>query len=694
MSPPVSDLLRSRGAQSRNPNSHTNNNDVLPLHSNTNHNKNGTTSTTGRSAAASTISTNNFLLGGMYVPNKDKRHRYKRRRAFGYSSYGKDSIVAMCQNAYIRYPFMIICVGMFVMIGMIVSQQHRVEDAVGDSSQRRNTYKDQRRTNHHDNIDGLLQDETLKRRLPSILDEANQLTRFTEDRYKYQQQHQQERFRSLEKLVPEWYHRNDPILKIESTTKKTTSESVDKKVDVLISESLRNINNDNDHGTNVNAIKTAQSANSILAGIQHVRPSSNRIRHTLQNNIHNMTEHDQNLPPTSFSSSCPRNLSPTNISVSLLIQSSADRLWILHETCQRWTSPIVVVVAANDDPGSRMILENHMVHWKQDCPQLQWIVYHLDATTESTPESYPVNTLRNVALDAVSTSHILMMDIDFVPSRQLDVMILSALVEQQQAAGTATGPNTTHQHDDSDHVKTAMVIPAFERVLHPPCTSSDECAHHLRTNANFIPQDFGELQTCYNNDNCIIFQSMDNWEGHSSTRTELWLQQKWYTDVVVEHGNATLPKKSKMMRTIPCFDSLRYEPYVVIRWCPSSSDEKSTTTSSNIVPMAPYYDERFHGYGKNKIQLISHLRFMGYQFAVLPSGGFIVHNPHVESSSKAVWNNVHEHALHHTMDALYQSFLNELVSIYLTPHVKNGGIEPNDIVGACHKSAVHAHQQE
>ena len=162
---------------------------------------------------------------------------------------------------------------------------------------------------------------------------------------------------------------------------------------------------------------------------------------------------------------------------------------------------------------------------------------------------------------------------------------------------------------------------------------------------------------------------------------------------MVEHGNAKLPKKSKMMRTIPCFDSLRYEPYVVIRWCPSSSDEKSTTTSSNIVPVAPYYDERFHGYGKNKIQLISHLRFMGYQFAVLPSGGFIVHNPHVESSSKAVWNNVHEHALHHTMDALYQSFLNELVSIYLT-HVKNGGIEPNDIVGACHKSAVHAHQQE
>ena len=49
------------------------------------------------------------------------------------------------------------------------------------------------------------------------------------------------------------------------------------------------------------------------------------------------------------------------------------------------------------------------------------------------------------------------------------------------------------------------------------------------------------------------------------------------------------------MRPIECFRSNRYEPYVVIS-----------------MAQMPLYDERFAGYGKNKIQHVSHLRRMGY----------------------------------------------------------------------------------
>ena len=716
MPPPISDLLRSRGGQTRNNNSAnntTNSNEVLPLHiNNHNNNSNGTTSAIGRKSAASTISTNNFLLGGMYVPNKDKRRNYKRRRVMGYNHrYGNFSIVSICQNAYVRYPFMIICVGFFVMIGMLLSQQHRVGQNVGDSAaQRRNTHNtNHRRKNHpNKNIDGLLKDETLMHRLPSIQESKTILTRFTEDRNKYQQlkQHQQVRFKLLEMIVPEWYHRNDPKTEIPAVTTDTRNDIID--ADVAEPPRVKlNHNTDTTKSTNSNSDRPSMFNDDII----HVRPSSNRIRRTLQNNIHNMTTHhlsennhleDLSKPvttvaaatTTTITSSCPRNLSATNISVSLLIQSSMDRLWILQETCQRWKSPIIVVVAVpDDDPttatgtnSSSTVLQKHLIQWKQSCSQLKVIVYHLDSTTESTPESYPVNTLRNVALDAVSTSHILMMDIDFIPSQRLDSMIQSALVAEQQHA---TAIDTKDNHENRNQNNVAMVIPAFDRVLHPPCTSSDECAQHLQSNSNFIPLDFQELQQCYSNDECIIFQSMDNWEGHSSTRTELWLQQKW-------NANVQSANDQNNVRTIPCFDSLRYEPYVVVRWCPStsssfvtSSDVTTTaTTTSNssnrIVPVAPYYDERFHGYGKNKIQLISHLRLMGYRFTVLPRGGFIVHNPHVESSSKAVWNNIQEHSLHRTMDVLYQTFLNELVSIYLTG-VQHGGTEPKDIVGACTK---------
>lgn len=79
--------------------------------------------------------------------------------------------------------------------------------------------------------------------------------------------------------------------------------------------------------------------------------------------------------------------------------------------------------------------------------------------------------------------------------------------------------------------------------------------------------------------------------------------------------------------------------------------------------MTPYYDERFYGYGKNKIQHISHLRFRGFQFSVLPQS-FVVHHPHPESSVKQVWNNPKENALHGKMDKLYRKYITELENEY------------------------------
>lgn len=43
----------------------------------------------------------------------------------------------------------------------------------------------------------------------------------------------------------------------------------------------------------------------------------------------------------------------------------------------------------------------------------------------------------------------------------------------------------------------------------------------------------------------------------------------------------------------------------------------------------PLYDERFVGYGWNKVQWIEHLRYIGYRFYVF-NNGFIIHCPHPE----------------------------------------------------------------
>ena len=256
---------------------------------------------------------------------------------------------------------------------------------------------------------------------------------------------------------------------------------------------------------------------------------------------------------------------------------------------------------------------------------------------ESKSENYPVNRLRNVGLDAVTTSHVMVMDIDFVPAEGLADTVRDAL-------------KLLHQKQPNGEDRHALVVPAFERLPPNPCESDSDCARYLKTDSSFIPKNFDDLHDCVGRKKCIVFQSNNNWEGHSTTMSGKWLQRKWYEDPNGEETTFT---------TIPCFHTARYEPYVVLRWCPPGND--------STLPVAPYYDERFHGYGKNKIELVSHLRKQGYRFSILPEG-FIVHNPHPESTVKETWNDRKGSDLHSSMDQLYAMFLNELDVMYQDAH--------------------------
>jgi len=188
--------------------------------------------------------------------------------------------------------------------------------------------------------------------------------------------------------------------------------------------------------------------------------------------------------------------------------------------------------------------------------------------------------------------------------------------------------------------KDAIVIPAFERTTlsGKPCKSMQDCLLNLDMEDvktgdkdhdeekiivnRYIPGTMDELKDCYAlshtttnttnttttniNGGCAVFNERANWDGHSSTRAEEWLQTRKTLDT------------SSVMRRVPCFDSNRYEPYVVLPWCPASlrnlrqSSPLLTNTNKQqqpqlpqrIYPISPYYDERFYGYGKNKIQQI------------------------------------------------------------------------------------------
>ena len=76
----------------------------------------------------------------------------------------------------------------------------------------------------------------------------------------------------------------------------------------------------------------------------------------------------------------------------------------------------------------------------------------------------------------------------------------------------------------------------------------------------------------------------------------------------------------------------------------------------------PAFDERFTGYGKNKIQHVTHLRWAGWRFAVLPRECFLTHFPHPISDAKRAW--LTNRALHSSVDALYSQFTQELMDRY------------------------------
>mmetsp|Transcript_30912 Transcript_30912/g.39805 ORF Transcript_30912/g.39805 Transcript_30912/m.39805 type:complete len:353 (+) Transcript_30912:836-1894(+) len=288
-----------------------------------------------------------------------------------------------------------------------------------------------------------------------------------------------------------------------------------------------------------------------------------------------------------------------------------DRSWMVTHICKRWHGPIKLVLYKihNENPTlsflpegrkfSENLLTNasvssstssldhrydkHEAELKGKCPHVDIAILF----AKSKYDEYPVNKLRNMAIDAVSTSHYLLADIDFVP----DNNIYESLLEMSS------------QYDDifsEPHL--GLVVPAFRIAsVSTDCytASSPHCAEIFTKS---LPKTFGQLLECVSLNICRIFDYYSNPEGHTTS---------------------DYPRMMRMdapsLYKINCFNSNKYEPYLVLR--------KDTS---------PRYDESFEGYGKNKIELIMRLRALGYSFRVLPRN-FLVHVPHPRSISKRNW---------------------------------------------------------
>jgi hypothetical protein len=251
---------------------------------------------------------------------------------------------------------------------------------------------------------------------------------------------------------------------------------------------------------------------------------------------------------------------------------------MMEHHCQRWKHAISIAIYVGSDDTISIITKDSIIQELVSMGCRDDI--RVTLVSGYSEQEYPVNVLRNRALDTVTTSHVVYLDVDFWPSVDLyDVL-------QQHAEILQTDPQQ------------ALVIPAFQ--LNRQCREWKDCREN---NIPLMAQQKNELLDLVVAHKGSPFDPT-NVGGHGSTRYQDWLTQK--TDELVE---------------IPCVLSNRYEPYLVFRYCRE----------------LPPFQEAFTGYGKNKMTWMMQLRRNGYRFSQIGTA-FCIHYPHLDSKARMHWN--------------------------------------------------------
>ena len=312
-----------------------------------------------------------------------------------------------------------------------------------------------------------------------------------------------------------------------------------------------------------------------------------------------------------------------SISYTLVTQSSESRVWMMEQHCQRWKHDVAIAIAVNFDDKQHqgdlqdaiMKKEHFYRHTLQslgcDSSKLAVVVVPYGTAADQNNNStqadgqrkeYPVNRLRNQALSLVRTTHVVYLDIDFWPSFDLYHILDQPSIRQHLLGGSSFKQASTGGD------QAALVIPAFQ--IRRQCRQYKDCREQ---NIQGMPRNRKELISRIRRREAFQFDPT-NRGGHGSTLYRPWMTQP-----------------ASQLKEISCFQSHRYEPYLVFRYC------------RNLPP----FQEAFTGYGKNKMTWVMHLRRLGWRFWQLGGDAFVVHYPHLESPTRLTWNGgAHGEMLH------------------------------------------------
>jgi Glycosyl-transferase for dystroglycan len=276
---------------------------------------------------------------------------------------------------------------------------------------------------------------------------------------------------------------------------------------------------------------------------------------------------------------CLPQLDAAQIGFTLVTQTSVDRLWIMKYQCARWKGPIsLAVFIASDEPlfngtSTAQSIRDDLVQSK-NCSADQLSVRLVEGFAA---QDFPINLLRNTAITAVRSSHVVFVDIDFWLPRKLNQQLMRHAVELA-----------------ADH-KLILVLPAFE--LTDQCTGKTGC---LQANLAVMPESKEQLMHLWENTTQIGTFLPGHPPAQASTLYDRWKNQS---------DDELVP--------IPCLQSNDYEPFTVFRYCRD----------------LPPFQTVFYGYGKDKDAWMLQTRRSGYHYKQT-GASYIVHYPHVPSHAK------------------------------------------------------------
>ena len=198
------------------------------------------------------------------------------------------------------------------------------------------------------------------------------------------------------------------------------------------------------------------------------------------------------------------------------------------------------------------------------------VSFHLiiDKRSDKDKKYYPINVMRNIAMEQTETELVLNLDVDFIPS--------------------------LHSHDRlkmhishlKDKIWSIMVLPAFERKL----SGNENWATITSSNLPATKKELLKRIGAGDDERFIPFHSKFFPAGHGPTE-----YARWY--------KASDPYHVGYQKD--------YEPYYVVR---------------KSAELPPFW-EHFTGFGKNKLSWVEEMYIAGYELFIVPDA-FIIHINH------------------------------------------------------------------